>query len=69
MEKIWLNHYDSRVAPEIDPDRYASIIDILDESVAKYGDKTAYINMGQTISFSELDPVPAIRRVSDEQWL
>lgn len=55
MEKIWLNHYDSRVAPEIDPDRYASIIDILDESVAKYGDKTAYINMGQTISFSELD--------------
>ena len=55
MEKIWLNHYDSRVAPEIDPDRYASIIDILDESVAKYGEKTAYINMGQTISFSELD--------------
>ena len=55
MEKIWLNHYDSRVAPEIDPDRYTSIIDILDESVAKYGDKTAYINMGQTISFSELD--------------
>jgi len=55
VEKIWLNHYDSRVAPEIDPDRYASIIDILDESVAKYGDKTAYINMGQTISFSELD--------------
>ena len=55
MEKIWLNHYDSRVAPEIDPDRYASIVDILDESVAKYGDKTAYINMGQKISFSELD--------------
>lgn len=55
MEKIWLNHYDSRVAPEIDPDRYASIIDILDESVAKYGEKNAYINMGQTISFSELD--------------
>jgi len=55
VEKIWLNHYDSRVAPEIDPDRYASIIDILDESVAKYGEKNAYINMGQTISFSELD--------------
>jgi long-chain acyl-CoA synthetase len=55
VEKIWLNHYDSRVAPEIDPDRYASIVDILDESVAKYGDKTAYINMGQKISFSELD--------------
>lgn len=55
MEKIWLNHYDSRVAPEIDPDRYSSIIDILDESVAKYGEKTAYINMGQKMSFGELD--------------
>lgn len=55
MEKIWLNHYDSRVAPEIDPDRYGSIIDILDESVAKYGENTAYINMGQKMSFGELD--------------
>ena len=55
MEKIWLKHYDSRVSPEIDPDRYRSIIDILDESVAKYGENTAYINMGQKMSFSELD--------------
>ena len=55
MEKIWLNHYDSRVAPDINPDRYTSIVDILDESVAKYGDNTAYINMGQKMSFSELD--------------
>ncbi len=55
MEKNWLKHYDPRVTPEIDPDRYASIVDILDESVAKYGDKTAYINMGQEMSFSELD--------------
>ena len=55
MEKNWLKHYDPRVTPEIDPDRYASIVDILDESVAKYGDKTAYINMGQEMSFAELD--------------
>jgi long-chain acyl-CoA synthetase len=55
VEKNWLKHYDPRVTPEIDPDRYASIVDILDESVAKYGDKTAYINMGQEMSFAELD--------------
>ena len=55
MEKNWLKHYDPRVTPEIDPDRYSSIVDILDESVAKYGDKTAYINMGQEMSFAELD--------------
>tara|TARA_Y100001934_G_scaffold38258_2_gene44610 strand:+ start:2758 stop:4410 length:1653 start_codon:yes stop_codon:yes gene_type:complete len=55
VEKNWLKHYDPRVTPEIDPDRYSSIVDILDESVAKYGDKTAYINMGQEMSFAELD--------------
>jgi long-chain acyl-CoA synthetase len=54
-KKNWLKHYDPRVTPEIDPDRYSSIVDILDESVAKYGDKTAYINMGQEMSFAELD--------------
>lgn len=55
MEKNWLKHYDPRVPAEIDLNRYGSLIDILDESVTKYGDNTAYINMGQELSFRELD--------------
>ncbi|MBU3023332.1 long-chain-fatty-acid--CoA ligase FadD [Aestuariibacter sp. A3R04] len=55
MEKIWLEHYDPSVSAEIDPDRYASVVDIFEQSVSAYGDKTAYINMGQRLTFNELD--------------
>ncbi|RDV24706.1 long-chain-fatty-acid--CoA ligase FadD [Alteromonas aestuariivivens] len=55
MEKTWLEHYDPRVSAEIDPDHYSSVVDIFEQSVAKYGDKVAYINMGQEMTFAELD--------------
>lgn len=55
MEKIWLKNYHSTVQPEVDPDKYTSLVDIYEQSVAKYADKTAYINMGHSITFSELD--------------
>ena len=55
MEKIWLEHYDSSVAPEINPDRFSSLLDIFEQSVEKFADRTAFINMGQSLSFRELD--------------
>lgn len=55
MEKTWLKQYDPSVSAEIDADRYASIVDIFEQSIEKYADKTAYINMGQTMTFNELD--------------
>jgi len=59
VEKTWLEHYDPRVNAEIDPDHYASVVDIFEQSVQNYGDKTAYINMGHEISFKELDVLSA----------
>ncbi|MBD3587387.1 long-chain-fatty-acid--CoA ligase FadD [Salinimonas sp. HHU 13199] len=55
MEKTWLEHYDPRVSADIDPDRYSSVVDIFEQSVKQFGDKTAYINMGHSMSFNELD--------------
>ena len=55
MEKIWLQHYDPRIEPEINPDAYSSLVDVFEQSVQKYRDKTAYINMGHSMSFAELD--------------
>ncbi|MCU7555977.1 long-chain-fatty-acid--CoA ligase FadD [Alteromonas sp. ASW11-19] len=55
MDKTWLKHYDPRVSAEIDPDRYSSIVDIFEQSVKTYRDKVAYINMGQSMTFGELD--------------
>ncbi|WP_026375253.1 long-chain-fatty-acid--CoA ligase FadD [Aestuariibacter salexigens] len=55
MDKIWLEHYDPRVAADINPEQYSSIVDIFEQSVSKYKDGTAFINMGHSISFNELD--------------
>ncbi|NMH61331.1 long-chain-fatty-acid--CoA ligase FadD [Alteromonas ponticola] len=59
MEKTWLKYYDPSVSAEIDPDRYSSIVDIFEQSIQKFGDKTAYINMGHSITFNELDTLSA----------
>jgi long-chain acyl-CoA synthetase len=55
VEKIWLKNYDSKVPADIDPDRYSSIVDIFEQSVEKYSSNVSYINMGKSITFSELD--------------
>ena len=59
MEKTWLKHYDPRVSAEIDADRYASVVDIFEQSVKKFKNKEAFINMGHSISFEELDTLSA----------
>ncbi|NVK25290.1 MAG: long-chain-fatty-acid--CoA ligase FadD [Gammaproteobacteria bacterium] len=55
MEKIWFNKYPDDVPHEIDPDHYNSLLDIFEQSIQKFGDKTAFVNMGKSISFNELD--------------
>lgn len=55
MEKIWLKNYDPSVATEINPDRYSSVVDIFEQSVEKYASNVAFINMGHSITFAELD--------------
>jgi long-chain acyl-CoA synthetase len=59
MEKIWLKSYPPGVPAEVDPKQYASVRDLFDESVARYGDAPAYHCMGKTISFAELDRLSA----------
>ncbi|HUP30980.1 MAG TPA: AMP-binding protein [Usitatibacter sp.] len=55
MEKPWLASYPPGVPAEIDPGKYSSIRAIFDESVAKFGPKPAFTNMGHTITFAELE--------------
>ena len=55
MEKIWLKHYPAGVPAEIDPNKYQSIRDLFDESIASFRDRPAYYCMGKEISFSDLD--------------
>jgi long-chain acyl-CoA synthetase len=55
VDKVWLKRYPSGVPAEINADHYPSLLDIFQQSIAQYPDKTAFINMGKGISYTELD--------------
>src|SRR5262245_16847456 len=55
MEKIWLKSYPKGVPAEINPDAYKSIPELIDENIGKYRDRKAYICMGKSISFGDVD--------------
>ncbi|WP_041164404.1 long-chain-fatty-acid--CoA ligase FadD [Dickeya parazeae] len=55
MEKIWLARYPADVPAEIDPDRYASLIELFEQAVARYADQPAFINMGEVMTFRRLE--------------
>ncbi len=55
MEKIWLKSYPKGVPAEINVNTYRSIPHLIDENVVKYRDRPAYICMGKTINFGEVD--------------
>lgn len=55
MEKIWLEKsYPSEVPFEIDADKYPSIVAMFAKYSTQFSDKTAFINMGASISYAEL---------------
>jgi long-chain acyl-CoA synthetase len=55
MEKVWLKSYPPGVPAEIDPDRYASITALLEESFSTYRTKPAFACMGKPITYGQLD--------------
>ncbi|MBC9072223.1 long-chain-fatty-acid--CoA ligase FadD [Thauera sp. CAU 1555] len=59
MDKIWLKSYPPGVPAEIDHHQFASLADLFEQSVRKYGNRTAYINMGKSITYEELDRLSA----------
>jgi len=55
MNRIWLQSYPAGMPAEIDPDRFASIPDMLDWTVAQFGDRPAFHNLGRSLRYRELD--------------
>jgi len=48
-------NYPAGIPAEIDADRYGSIPDLFDKTVARFSDKPAYQNLGHTLSYADLD--------------
>ncbi|HRY05063.1 MAG: long-chain-fatty-acid--CoA ligase [Hyphomicrobiales bacterium] len=55
MEPIWLKSYPPGVPAEIDMTQFRSLADVFEQSAAKYSGRVAYINMGKSITYAELD--------------
>ncbi|MDQ5896338.1 MAG: long-chain acyl-CoA synthetase [Pseudomonadota bacterium] len=55
MQKVWLRHYPEGVPAEIAPDRYASLVALLEESFATFRDRDAYRYLGQAMSYARVD--------------
>jgi long-chain acyl-CoA synthetase len=55
MERPWLRHYPPGVPAEIDPSRYASLVTIFEESFRTYAANDAYVCMGKTLTYAELE--------------
>jgi len=55
MERIWLKQYPAGVPADIDVTQYSSLVELLEESFAKYRERKAFICMDKSITYRELD--------------
>ena len=59
MERIWLKQYPAGVPADIDVTQYSSLVELLEESFAKFADRKAFICMDKSISYRDLDQMSA----------
>jgi long-chain acyl-CoA synthetase len=59
MQRPWLKNYPKGVAQTIDPKQFSSINDLFEDSVHKYRDRDAFLNMGSQITFEDLNYLSA----------
>ncbi|WP_104399235.1 long-chain-fatty-acid--CoA ligase FadD [Vibrio penaeicida] len=55
MDKVWLTRYPSDVPETIDPDSYPSLVEMFEQSVHKFADQPAFMNMGSVMTFRKLE--------------
>jgi long-chain acyl-CoA synthetase len=54
-DRIWLKSYPPGVSSDIDVSRYASMVDMMEESFKKFADRPAYSFMGKEQSYRQVD--------------
>ena len=55
MEKPWLQSYPPSVPADIDPERFSSLREVLEESCRRFAERPAFTNMGTTLRYRDLD--------------
>lgn len=55
MEKVWLKSYPEGVPAEVALNPETSVVDLFEEACNEFSSRTAYVSMGISMSFRELD--------------
>jgi long-chain acyl-CoA synthetase len=55
MDRIWLKSYPAGVPADIDPKKFRSLVELFDQSIAKYRERPAFHSMGKAIRFHDLE--------------
>jgi len=53
--KPWLTAYPEGVAADIDTSAYTSLVDLMQDSFKRFGDRSAFTFLGRALTYSELD--------------
>jgi len=54
-ERIWLKSYPEGVPADVDVTRYASIVEMMEESYKKFASRSAYSFMGKELTYAQVD--------------
>lgn len=55
MEKVWLKSYPPGIPEEVDLDAYASVNDVFEQAIARFGESPCFSNLGTTLTYGEMD--------------
>jgi len=55
LNKVWLKRYPADVPAEINADRYTSLVELFEHAAERYADHVAFINMGQPMTYRQLE--------------
>jgi long-chain acyl-CoA synthetase len=62
-QRPWLSHYPDFIDPEIDPDAFGTVADLVRDAVAQYPDRPALESFGKTLTYEQLgENVDAVSR-------
>lgn len=54
-QRPWLKHYPSGVPANINSEAYATVVQLLEETLQKYGNAPAFACMGKSLTFAEIE--------------
>ena len=55
MEPVWLKAYPPQIPHTIDPDKFVSLVDMLEHSCQRFANSPAFTNLGSQLTYRDLD--------------